>query len=105
MVDVFPALKDAKVDYKWSGKVGFTIEKIPYIGQLDDGTHFAFGYAGHGAAMSTLLGKIVAMNMLNEGDKNNPLDRSNLKPIPFHSMNATGLGMMKYYFKFLDYIS
>ncbi len=105
MVDVFPALKDAKVDYKWSGKVGFTVEKIPYIGQLDDGTHFAFGYAGHGAAMSTLLGKIVAMNMLNEGDKNNPLDRSNLKPIPFHNMNATGLGIMKYYFKFLDYIS
>lgn len=105
MVDVFPALKDVKVDYKWSGKVGFTVERIPYIGQLDDGTHFAFGYAGHGAAMSTLLGKIVAMNMLNEGDKNNPLDRSNLKPIPFHNMNATGLGIMKYYFKFLDYIS
>ncbi|MFD1705982.1 NAD(P)/FAD-dependent oxidoreductase [Siminovitchia sediminis] len=105
MVDVFPALKDAKVEYTWSGKVGFTIERIPYIGQLEDGTHFAFGYAGHGAAMSTLLGKIVALNMLNEGDINNPLDRSNLKPIPFHRMNATGLGIMKYYFKFLDYIS
>lgn len=104
MVDVFPDLADAKVEYRWSGKVGFTIERIPYIGQLEDGTHFAFGYAGHGAAMSTLLGKLVAHNMLNEGDKNNPLDRSNLKPIPFHSMNATGLGIMKYYFKFLDYI-
>lgn len=105
MIDVFPALKDAKVEYTWSGKVGFTIEKIPYIGQLDDGTHFAFGYAGHGAAMSTLLGKIVASNILNEGDKNNPLDRSNLKPIPFHSHNAKGLGIMKYYFKIKDYIS
>lgn len=105
MVNVFPALKDAKVEYKWSGKVGFTFERIPYIGQLEDGTHFAFGYAGHGAAMSTLLGKLVALNMLNEGDRHNPLDRSRLKPIPFHSQHARAVGIMKYYFKFLDYIS
>lgn len=105
MVSVFPALKDAKVEYRWSGKVGFTMERIPYMGQLEDGTHFAFGYAGHGAAMSTLLGKLVALNMLSEGDKNNPLDRSNLKPIPFYSQHARAVGIMKYYYKFLDYIS
>lgn len=105
MLDVFPSLAGTKVAYRWSGKVGFTVERIPYIGQLEDGTHFAFGYAGHGAAMSTLLGKLVALNMLNEGDRNNPLDRSNLKPIPFYSQHAKGVGLMKYYYRWLDYIS
>ncbi|HEY9577569.1 MAG TPA: FAD-binding oxidoreductase, partial [Pseudobacillus sp.] len=31
MTQVFPDLKNARVEYEWGGKVGFTREKIPYI--------------------------------------------------------------------------
>src|SRR5690606_23824310 len=40
MVTIFPGLKDAKAEYKWSGKAGYTFEKRPYSGRLEDGNHY-----------------------------------------------------------------
>ncbi|MBU8879283.1 FAD-binding oxidoreductase [Bacillus sp. FJAT-29790] len=105
MLQVFPELKNINIEYEWSGKVGFTKEKIPYMGQLEDGTHFAFGYAGHGAAMSTLMGKLIAANVLATGEGRNPLEKTHLKPIPFYSQHAKAVSIMKYYFKLLDKLS
>lgn len=82
MLRVFPSLKSVKVEYIWSGKVGFTKDKIPYMGQLADGTHFVFGYAGHGAAMSTLMGKLVAANVLSQGEGSYPLEKGRFKTNP-----------------------
>lgn len=105
MNTVFPELKNFKVDYCWSGKVGFTREMLPYIGQLEDGTHFAFGYAGHGAAMSTLMGKLLAQNIVSENNGKNPFEKNDLRPIPFYSQHGKVVGLMKYYFKLKDAIS
>ncbi|WP_049659945.1 NAD(P)/FAD-dependent oxidoreductase [Bacillus sp. FJAT-27231] len=102
MNQVFPDLKTALIEYEWSGKVGFTREKVPYIGQLEDGTHFAFGYAGHGAAMSTLMGKFIAANVLQIGRGKNPLEKTSLTPIPFYHQHAKVVSVMKYYYKLLD---
>lgn len=102
MVNVFPQLKDARVEYRWGGKVGFTQEMLPYMGQLEDGAHYAFGYAGHGAAMSSMAGKLIAENILHEGSGNNPLEKERLRPIPFHSQHAKAVGLMKFYMKYKD---
>lgn len=105
MLSVFPQLDEARIEYQWSGKVGFTKDMLPYIGQLEDGTHYAFGYGGHGAAMSSLLGKLIAENIMNEDDQDNPLRIEKLRPIPFHSQNAKGIGMIKFYKQFQDKFS
>ncbi len=105
MLQVFPELKDIKVEYQWSGKVGFTKDKVPYMGQLEDGTHFAFGYAGHGAAMSTLMGKLIASNVLMTGEGKYPLEKTHLQPIPFYNQHAKAVSVLKYYYKLLDKLS
>ncbi len=105
MDTVFPELRKYKSEFCWSGKVGFTREMLPYIGQLEDGTHFAFGYAGHGAAMSTLMGKLLAENILSENNGKNPFEKNDLRPIPFYSQHGKVVGLMKYYFKVKDAIS
>ncbi|GGB40743.1 putative oxidoreductase OrdL [Lentibacillus populi] len=105
MITVFPQLKNAQVDYRWGGKVGFTQEMLPYMGQLEDGSYYAFGFAGHGAAMSSMAGKLIAKNILHEGGGDNPLEKARLRPIPFHSQHAKAVGMMKFYMKFRDRIS
>ncbi|UFT99092.1 FAD-binding oxidoreductase [Radiobacillus kanasensis] len=102
MVNVFPDLKDAKVEYQWGGKVGFTKEKLPYVGQLKDGTYFAFGYAGHGAAMSTYMGKVIAEKITSEEQESNPLEVNRVMPIPFHSQHEKAVSLMKYYYKYKD---
>ena len=102
MVEVFPQLKGAKVEYRWGGKVGFTQEMLPYIGQLEDGTHFAFGYCGRGAAMAVMAGKILAGTITHSDDVINPLRKEKLRPIPFHSQHAKAVGIMKFYKTFQD---
>lgn len=105
MLDVFPQLKDARIEFAWGGKVGFTQTMLPYIGQLDDGAHYAFGYGGHGAAMASMLGKIIAETIVKENKVENPLKIEKLKPIPFHNHHAKAVGILKFYKKFQDIIS
>jgi glycine/D-amino acid oxidase-like deaminating enzyme len=55
MVEVFPELAGAPVEYAWGGQVAFTVDQMPHAGRLD-GIHYALGYGGHGVAMATWLG-------------------------------------------------
>lgn len=105
MLNVFPQLKDAPIEYRWGGKVGFTKDMLPYLGQLEDGTYFAFGYGGHGAAMASMLGKVIAESISNDGKMDNPLKVEKLRPIPFHSQHAKAVGLVKFYKKFQDFVS
>jgi len=66
MIDVYPQLRDAKVDYVWGGTLDFAFDIMPHAGQID-GMYFAVGYAGHGVAMATYQGQKMAE--LIAGDK------------------------------------
>jgi glycine/D-amino acid oxidase-like deaminating enzyme len=59
MLDVYPQLRDVKVDYVWGGTLDFAFDIMPHAGQLD-GIYYAVGYAGHGVAMATWQGQMMA---------------------------------------------
>jgi len=71
MIQVYPQLKGAKVDYVWGGTLDFAFDMMTHVGELD-GIHYALGYAGHGVAMGTHLGKTVAEAMLKGNIKEHP---------------------------------
>jgi glycine/D-amino acid oxidase-like deaminating enzyme len=79
MIQVYPQLKDAKVEYVWGGTLDFAFDKMPHVGELD-GIYYSLGYAGHGVAMATYLGKTVAEAVLKGNIKEHPF---NLYPFPF----------------------
>ena len=56
MIDVYPQLRDAKVDYVWGGTLDFAFDIMPHAGEID-GMYYAVGYAGHGVAMATYQGQ------------------------------------------------
>jgi len=60
MLKVFPALKDTPIEYGWSGTVGITRTRMPHFGMLGPRIYFAHGYSGHGVALATLGGKVLA---------------------------------------------
>jgi len=74
MVQVYPQLKDTKVEYVWGGTLDFAFDMMTHVGELD-GVHYSLGYAGHGVAMGTYLGKTVAEAMLNGNVKEHPFAR------------------------------
>ena len=71
MVQIYPQLKDVKVEYAWGGTLGFAFDLMPHAGQTD-GIYYALGYAGHGVAMGTYMGKTVAEAILHGTIKEHP---------------------------------
>lgn len=59
IVDVFPTLSEAPIDYAWGGAVGVTMNRLPHIGRKGN-IFFAHGFSGHGALVTTLAGELLA---------------------------------------------
>jgi gamma-glutamylputrescine oxidase len=60
MLEIYPQLSGARIDYGWGGTLGITMRRMPYIRQLRPGVLTASGYSGHGVAMATLAGKMIS---------------------------------------------
>jgi gamma-glutamylputrescine oxidase len=60
MLEIYPQLKDTKIDYAWGGTLGITMNRMPHFERLQGNVLSASGYSGHGVAMATLGGKMVA---------------------------------------------
>ncbi len=104
MIDVYPQLRDTKIDYVWGGTLDFAFDIMPHAGQID-GMYYAVGYAGHGVAMATYQGQKMAGLMSGDKPENPfvgipfpgaPLGLYNGKPwfLPFAGM----------WYKFLDWV-
>jgi glycine/D-amino acid oxidase-like deaminating enzyme len=78
MIQVYPQLKAVKVEYVWGGTLDFAFDMMTHVGEID-GIYYSLGYAGHGVAMATYLGKTVAEAMLKGTIKEHPF---NLFPFP-----------------------
>lgn len=78
MIRVYPQLKDVRVEYVWGGTLDFAFDMMTHVGE-SNGLYYSLGYAGHGVAMATYLGKTVAEAMLQGTIKEHPF---NLFPFP-----------------------
>ncbi|MBT2217969.1 FAD-binding oxidoreductase [Virgibacillus dakarensis] len=105
MVTVFPELKDTKVDYQWGGTTAFTFDFMPHLGKTEEGLFYMTGFCGHGAAMSTLLGKIIASSIAEKNQLDNVLGDLPLTKIPFHNQRGKILSLAENYLKVIDKIS
>ncbi len=79
MIEVYPQLKDVKVEYAWGGTLDFAFDMMTHVGEID-GIYYSLGYAGHGVAMGTHLGKTLAEAMI----------QGNLREHPFASFTFPG---------------
>ena len=57
---VFPQLKGIALDYAWGGTLAITVNRMPCFIRLNGNVMSASGYSGHGVAMATLAGKLLA---------------------------------------------
>ncbi|WP_259782891.1 NAD(P)/FAD-dependent oxidoreductase [Aestuariispira ectoiniformans] len=60
MLDVFPQLKDAKIDYGWGGTLAITLNRMPAFGRLENNIFYAQGFSGQGVLLTTMAGKVIA---------------------------------------------
>jgi glycine/D-amino acid oxidase-like deaminating enzyme len=60
MLRIYPRLKDLRIDYAWTGKIGVTVSRVVQLGRLSPNVYFCQGYSGHGVNMTHLTGQIMA---------------------------------------------
>jgi len=105
MIEVYPQLSDAKIDYVWGGTLDFAFDIMPHAGQLD-GMYYAVGYAGHGVAMATYQGQKIAELMAGEKPEN-PFVGISFPGAPLGLYNGRPwfLPLAGAWYKFLDWVS
>jgi glycine/D-amino acid oxidase-like deaminating enzyme len=105
MIDVYPQLSDAKIEYVWGGTLDFAFDIMPHAGQMN-GMYYAVGYAGHGVAMATYQGQKIAELMA--GDKpENPFVGIAFPgaPLGMYNGNPWSLPFAGAWYKLLDWVS
>jgi glycine/D-amino acid oxidase-like deaminating enzyme len=105
MIEVYPQLRNTKVEFVWGGTLDFAFDIMPHAGQMD-GMYYAVGYAGHGVAMATYLGQKIADYILSGKDEN-PYAGIPFPGAPFGLYNGKPwfLPVAGAYYKFLDWVS
>ena len=105
MVQVYPQLKDVKVEYVWGGTLDFAFDMMTHVGE-QDGVYYSLGYAGHGVAMATHLGKTVAEAMLAGNIKEHPFAQFKFPGAPLGLYNGFPwfLPLAGAWHKFLDWV-
>jgi glycine/D-amino acid oxidase-like deaminating enzyme len=110
MIDVYPQLRDTKIEYVWGGTLDFAFDIMPHAGQID-GMYYALGYAGHGVAMATYQGQKMA-ELIAAGKAAGDKPENPFVGIPFPGAPLgmyTGkpwfLPFAGVWYKFLDWVS
>ncbi|HET8967518.1 MAG TPA: FAD-binding oxidoreductase [Candidatus Acidoferrum sp.] len=105
MVSVYPQLRGVRVEFVWGGTLDFAFDIMPHAGRMD-GIYFSLGYAGHGVAMATLLGKKMAEAILTGRDEN-PFAGIAFPgaPLGMYSGKPWFLPLAGAWYKFLDWVS
>ena len=65
MLEVFPQLRDTRIDFQWGGMIGIGANRLPQIGRLPDqpNVYYAQAYAGHGLNATHLAGRLLGEAM------------------------------------------
>lgn len=60
MVNIFPQLKDVKIEYAWGGTLAITFQRTPIYKRVSGNIMSAGGYCGQGVALGTFSGAVMA---------------------------------------------
>lgn len=101
MVRYFPQLAGVKVEYTWHGQVCMTMDFDPHLGKMD-GLHYCMGYCGHGVAMSTHLGDVMAGLIAGKPGDSPFLQLKPLPKIPLYTGNPWFLPAADVYYRTYD---
>jgi gamma-glutamylputrescine oxidase len=105
MVQTFPQLAQARVEYAWGGFVDISMNRAPDFGRLPaaagapQNVYYLQGFSGHGLALTGLAGRLVAEAMAGDASRFDVFARLRHRPFPGGALLRTPalvLGMAWY---------
>lgn len=69
MLNVFPSLAGARIDYAWGGHVDITMSRAPDFGRIAPNVYYLQGFSGHGIALTGIAGQMVAETIAGQAER------------------------------------
>ncbi len=82
MVEIFPHLRDVKIDYAWGGTLAITMRRMPYLARVAPNILSASGYSGHGVGTATHAGQLMAQAIQGQAEGFDTMARVPALPFP-----------------------
>ena len=102
MLQVFPQLADARLDFCWGGNIGITMSRIPHLGRIGGNTFYAHGYSGQGVALSGICGKLMAEAVAGTAERFDVLAGFKHRPFPGGGLRTPLLVLAMLYYRLRD---
>jgi gamma-glutamylputrescine oxidase len=69
MLGIYPQLADARIDHAWGGTLAITLSRLPCFLRVAPNVLSASGYSGHGVALATMAGKVLAEAVAGQAER------------------------------------
>ncbi len=69
MLEIYPQLRGVRIDYAWGGTLAITTNRMPCFARPAPNVLSVSGYSGHGVALATLAGKMVAEAVAGQAER------------------------------------
>ncbi len=66
---IYPQLSGIEMTHAWGGNVAITMQRLPYVRELEPGLWTAGGFSGHGVMLSHYTGRMIAEYFLGKSEQ------------------------------------
>ncbi|MEL6952011.1 MAG: FAD-binding oxidoreductase [Pseudomonadota bacterium] len=102
---LFPSLAGIEIEHAFGGLVDMSVDRLPRLGQTQEGAHYALGLSGHGAQISALLGEALARAVLGEEASAYETNFAQMPRRAFPPFARQGLPLLGAYARLRDLLS
>src|SRR5205814_772224 len=99
---LFPQVTDARIDYRWCGRVAITRDFLPHLHEPAPGLLIDIGCMGRGVALQTALGQAMAEYVATGNADALPLPLRPIRPLPFHALSRAYFAAAVAWYRLLD---
>ncbi|WEF25233.1 FAD-binding oxidoreductase [Paracoccus sp. S3-43] len=86
LLSVYPQLRDVAVTHAWGGTLAITMNRMPHFARPAPNCLSAGGYSGHGVALATLAGRLMADAVAGQSDGFDAMAAIPARPFPGGAM-------------------
>ncbi|WP_410217940.1 NAD(P)/FAD-dependent oxidoreductase [Paracoccus sp. (in: a-proteobacteria)] len=86
LLSVYPQLRDVRLTHAWGGTLAITMNRMPCFARPAPNCLSASGYSGHGVALATLAGRLMAEAVAGQAERFDAMAAVPTRPFPGGAM-------------------
>ena len=86
LLSVYPQLRDVRLTHAWGGTLAITMNRMPCFARPAPNCLSASGFSGHGVAMATLAGRLMAEAVAGQAERFDVMASVPTRPFPGGAM-------------------